>query len=93
MKLELNVGRDNIKPQLRKLVRLLKKLKDFVRTAKCQRCAIVCEVEKKPVCLRIYESDGMGAALPDDIVKQHEWTEEVVKAAAENVGKGKEPLK
>ena len=63
-----------------------------MRTAKCQRCAIVCEVEKKPVCLRIYESDGMGAALPDDIVQQHEWTEEV-KVAAENVGNGKEPFK
>jgi hypothetical protein len=45
-----------------------------------------------PVCMRIYESDRLGAALPDDIVKQHEWTEEVVKAAAENVGNGKEPV-
>ena len=55
---------------------------------------IVREVlEKKPVCRRIDESDRMGAVLPDDIVKQHEWTEEVVKAAAEKVGNGKEPSK
>ena len=40
--------------------------------------------------MRICESDRMRAALPDNIVKQHEWTEEVVKAAAENVGNGKE---
>jgi hypothetical protein len=39
--------------------------------------------------MRISESDRMGAALPDDIVKQHEWTEEVVKAAAGNVGNGR----
>jgi hypothetical protein len=93
MKLEFERWEKQHQAHLRKLVGLLKKLKDFVRTAKCQRCVIVCEVEKKPVCIRIYESDRMEAALPDDIVKQHEWTEEVVKAAAENVGNGKEPLK
>jgi hypothetical protein len=67
MKLELERWEKQHQAHLRKLVGLLKKLKDFVRTAKCQRCVIVCEVEKKPVCMRIYESDRMGAALPDDI--------------------------
>jgi hypothetical protein len=80
MKLEFERWEKQHQAYLRKLVGLLKKLKDFMRTAKCQRCVIVCEVEKKPVYMRIYESDRMGAALPDDIIKQHEWNEEVVKA-------------
>ena len=36
--------------------------------------------------MRIDESDGMGAVLPDDIVKQHEWTEEVVKSSRRKCG-------
>ena len=79
MKLEFERWEKQLQAYLRKLVCLLRKLKDFVRTAKCQRYVI--EVEKKPVYMRTYESDRiMRAALPDDIVKQHEWTEE---AAAE----------
>ncbi|KAJ9611742.1 hypothetical protein H2200_004926 [Cladophialophora chaetospira] len=77
MKEEFQRWEESQQARLRQLVDLLKKLKEVVLRTKGQRCVVVCEMETNSTELRVYESTTKAAVLPDDIIKMHDWAEEV----------------
>ena len=62
--------------QLKKLVGLLKRLKEVTQKTKNQRCVVVCE-QQSSGSLNVYESTKTSAVLPDDILAMHQWDDKV----------------
>jgi hypothetical protein len=69
---------------LMKFVVLLKKLGELAKNAQKKRCTVICEGEKMSPRIKIYESNKMGAVLPEDIINMHEWAKEMKEAVAES---------
>jgi hypothetical protein len=67
---------------LKKLVGLLKKLREAARSTKGQRCVVVGARDGASSRLKIYESTRARAVLPDEIVSLHDWAEEEDRVAA-----------
>jgi hypothetical protein len=76
MKLEFERWEKQHQVHLKKLVGLLKKLREAARSTKGQRCVVVGARDGTSSRLKIYESTRARAVLPDEIVSLHDWEEE-----------------
>ena len=76
MKTEFEEWEKRQQAHLKNLVALLRKLNAMARATKSGRCVVVSEGTKSSARMRIFESKGTRAVLPDNIISLYKWADE-----------------
>ncbi|KAI9766467.1 MAG: hypothetical protein M1840_006574 [Geoglossum simile] len=65
---------DDHQEQIRKLVGLLKKLREIAEGVEGKRCVVACEAGSEASSLKVYESAKKNAVLSEEVMKLHKWS-------------------